>query len=94
MRITQNLPISEVSQSERVSGTNGQASSTSKSAATQPQSDVSASQQLRAKLEQTPEIRQDRVAALRQAMQDGTYKVSSQDLANAVFNGAMQKTKS
>ena len=94
MRIDQNLPVSEAAQSERLSGTNGQASSTPKTSGTQPQSDVTGSQQLRAKLEQTPEIRQDRVAALKKAMQDGTYKVSNQDLANAVFNGAMQKTKS
>jgi flagellar biosynthesis anti-sigma factor FlgM len=94
MRIDQNLPISETVQSERVSGTTtGQANSTSKSDSSTPDVGVSlSSQQLQATLDATPDIRQDKVAALQKAMREGTYNVSSQDLAGAVYNSLIQKT--
>ena len=94
MRIDQLTPIAETSTTERVSGTAGQANSTSKTSSSQStDSGVSlSSQQLRAKLDETPDIRQDRVDALRKAMQDGTYHVSNEDLANAMMNTAFQKT--
>ena len=92
MRIDQLTPISDTSATEQVSGTAGQANSTSKTSSVPSEdSGVSlSSQQLRAKLEETPDIRQDRVAALRKAMQDGTYHVSNEDLANSMLNSAFQ----
>jgi negative regulator of flagellin synthesis FlgM len=103
MRIDQNLPISDTTiQSERVSGTKtGQANSTSQSSSTTGTSSSSASsssgvsvftQQMQATLAATPDIRQDKVAKLQAAMQNGTYNVSSQDIANSMFNTMVQKT--
>jgi flagellar biosynthesis anti-sigma factor FlgM len=94
MRIDQNLPISEAIQPERVSGTTaGQSSATSTPGTPGPDAGVSLnSQQLQAALEATPDIRQDKVASLRQAMGDGTYHVSSEDLAGAIYNALITKT--
>jgi flagellar biosynthesis anti-sigma factor FlgM len=94
MRIDQLTPIAETTTTERVSGATGQANSTSSTSSSQsPDAGVSlSSQDLRAKLDQTPDIRQDRVDALRKAMQDGTYHVSNEDLANSMLNSAFQKT--
>ena len=94
MQINPITPLTETNASDRVSQT-GPAGSTSTTSVQTPDSAISlSSQQLQAKLAETPDIRQDRVAALRQAMQDGTYRVSSQDLANAMFNTAFQKITS
>lgn len=97
MRIESNLPVNEAVQSERTSNVAGQsANSASKSRGTQA-SDAGvtlSTQELRATLEQTPDIRQEKVAALQKAMQEGTYHVSNQDLANAMFNHLVAKTKS
>ena len=41
-------------------------------------------QQLKANLNNLPDVRQDRVAALRQSIQDGSYSVSSQQVAQAM----------
>ena len=41
-------------------------------------------QQLKAHLSQVPEVRQERVNALRQAVSNGTYKVSDQQLSDAI----------
>ena len=41
-------------------------------------------QQLKANLSQVPEIRQDRVDALRQAVSTGSYQVSDQQLSDAI----------
>ena len=40
--------------------------------------------QLAAKVQQMPDIRQDRVEALRQAVQSGQYQVSDQQIADAI----------
>jgi flagellar biosynthesis anti-sigma factor FlgM len=100
MRIDQNLPIAETVQSELAAGTKtGQANSTSQSGGTSsssatPNSGVTLfSQKLQATLEATPDIRQDKVEALQKAMQNGTYHVSSQDLASAMYDTMVQKTK-
>jgi flagellar biosynthesis anti-sigma factor FlgM len=93
MRIDQTTPLVETAQAERVPGSSGQASSTSQTNQAEAQSEVSLHHDyLQAQLEQAPEIRQDRVAALQKAMQDGTYQVSNQDLANAIFNHLVQKS--
>ena len=41
-------------------------------------------QRLKANLSQVPEIRQDRVDALRQAVSSGTYQISDQQLSDAI----------
>jgi negative regulator of flagellin synthesis FlgM len=43
-------------------------------------------QSLRASLAQVPEVRQERVAALRQAVSQGSYQVSDQQLGDAMAN--------
>jgi negative regulator of flagellin synthesis FlgM len=43
-------------------------------------------QQLKAQLAQTPEVRSDRVAALRQQVQQGTYKPTNEQIANAMIS--------
>ena len=40
---------------------------------------------LAAKALETPEVRQDRVESLRQAVQNGTYSVNPQDIAEAIL---------
>ena len=42
-------------------------------------------QQLKAQLGQTPPVRADRVAALQQQIQQGTYKPSNEAIANAMI---------
>jgi negative regulator of flagellin synthesis FlgM len=51
---------------------------------TQLSVDSSTIQQLNANLSQVPEIRQERVDALRQAVSSGSYEVSDQQLSDAV----------
>jgi flagellar biosynthesis anti-sigma factor FlgM len=41
---------------------------------------------LKSRLASMPEVRQERVQALRQALASGAYRVNSQQLADAVFN--------
>ena len=41
-------------------------------------------QQLKANLSQVPEVRQERVEALRQAVSSGSYQVSDQQLSDAI----------
>ena len=41
-------------------------------------------QQLKAQISQMPEVRQDRVDALRQAVSSGSYQVSDQQLSDAI----------
>jgi negative regulator of flagellin synthesis FlgM len=41
-------------------------------------------QQLKAQLAQTPDVRANRVAALQQQVQQGTYKPSNEAIANAI----------
>jgi flagellar biosynthesis anti-sigma factor FlgM len=92
MRIDQATPLTEAAQAERVSGTSNQPNSASQTNQAQAQSDVSLRHDyLAAQVEQAPDIRQDRVASLQKAMQDGTYQVSNEDLANAIFNHLVQK---
>src|ERR1700691_1460318 len=43
-------------------------------------------QQLKTQLAQTPEVRSDRVAALRQQVQQGTYKPTNEQIANAMIS--------
>ncbi len=43
-------------------------------------------QKLKTNLNNLPDVRQDRVAALKQAFQEGSYNVSSQQVAGAMFS--------
>jgi flagellar biosynthesis anti-sigma factor FlgM len=46
---------------------------------------LSEAQQLKAQLTQTPDIRANRVAALQQQVQQGTYKPSNEQIASAML---------
>lgn len=48
---------------------------------------------LKAQLAQMPEIRQERVAALRQAVANGTYQITPQQVAHAMFQELMAPTQ-
>jgi len=43
-------------------------------------------QQLNAQLNQVPEVRSDRVAALQQQVEQGTYQPSNEQIANAMYS--------
>jgi len=43
-------------------------------------------QRLKDQLDQTPDVRSERVAALRQQIQQGTYKPSNEQIANAMIS--------
>jgi len=47
-------------------------------------------QALAAKVNEVPEIRQERVAALAQAVRDGSYQVSPEQTAEALISHVMQ----
>lgn len=49
------------------------------------QEDVKLSPQLQERLAKTPDIRQERVAEIKQAREAGTYNVSDSQLADAMF---------
>lgn len=90
MRIDAPLPLPENVQSQKVtrSGSSAQQSRLTQADSGQDQAQLSADsvtvQQLKANLSQVPEIRQDRVDALRQAMSNGSYQVSDQQLGDAI----------
>jgi len=48
-------------------------------------------QQLKSSLSGVPEVRQDRVAALQQSIASGTYKVSGQQIAEAMSSDLSEK---
>jgi negative regulator of flagellin synthesis FlgM len=48
-------------------------------------------QQLKASLEGLPDMRQDRVADLQQAIEEGSYNVSSQQIAQAMSSELLGK---
>ena len=48
-------------------------------------------QQLKANLSQVPEVRQERVDALRQAVSSGSYQVSDQQLSDAIGSDLLGK---
>ncbi|HZP02593.1 MAG TPA: flagellar biosynthesis anti-sigma factor FlgM [Terriglobia bacterium] len=50
-------------------------------------------QQLKADLAGLPEMRQDRVEALKQAVNSGTYKVSNEKIAEAMFQDLLGSTR-
>lgn len=89
MRIDSAVSVSENLQAQNVASRGASAQpnpSTSIDSNDQTQFSASNStvQQLQSTLSQTPEVRQDRVEALRQAVASGSYQVSDQQLANAM----------
>ncbi len=51
----------------------------------------SAIQALQAQLQNQPDIRSQRVAALQQAIRDGSYQVSNEQIADAMFTELLQR---
>jgi flagellar biosynthesis anti-sigma factor FlgM len=97
MRIDAPLPIPENIQTQNVarSGSSAPQSSNSPAISTQDQAQLSVDsgtvQQLKSTLSQMPEVRQDRVNALRQALSRGSYQISNQQLADAVGSDLLGK---
>jgi flagellar biosynthesis anti-sigma factor FlgM len=90
MRVNGPIPYTENIQPGKVSNTGssnpqGQAAPVN---ATQDQAEFSVDssriEQLKASLSSVPEVRQERVSALRQAISQGNYQVSDQQLAGAM----------
>lgn len=90
MRIDSVLPPSENVQTQNATsrGLPTQQNPSLSAGQTQDQAQLSIDsntiQRLQAGLSQVPEIRQDRVDALRQAISNGSYQVSDQQLSNAI----------
>ena len=47
-------------------------------------------ERLKAELNQLPEVRQDRVVQLRQALQSGSYKVTDEQIADAILSDTLR----
>jgi flagellar biosynthesis anti-sigma factor FlgM len=90
MRIDAALPLPENQQTPKVasSGSSVQQSRSTPANSSQDQTQLSVNndtiQQLKANLSQVPEVRQERVDALRQAVSNGSYQVSDQQLSDAI----------
>lgn len=97
MRIDAALPLPENLQTQKTAGS-GPSTSQSSSAtvgSSQDQAQLSVDngtiQQLTASLSQVPDVRQERVEALRQAVSNGTYQVSDQQLSDAIASDMLGK---
>jgi flagellar biosynthesis anti-sigma factor FlgM len=90
MRVDGPLPFTENLQPEKVgrSGSSNQQSRPAPVDSDQDQAQLSVDngtiQHLKSSLSQVPEIRQDRVDALRQAVSNGSYQISDQQLSDAI----------
>jgi flagellar biosynthesis anti-sigma factor FlgM len=90
MRIDAPLPLPENVQTQKVSHTGSSAQQSPAAAVTSGQDraqlsvDSGTVQQLKSSLSQLPEVRQDRVDTLRQAVSSGSYQVSDQQLSDAI----------
>jgi negative regulator of flagellin synthesis FlgM len=90
MRIDGSLPVPENQQTQKPANLGASASQgrsaplISQQDQTQLSVDSGTVQELKVKLSQLPDVRQERVNALRQALGDGSYQVSSQQLADAM----------
>jgi negative regulator of flagellin synthesis FlgM len=90
MRIDAAFPLPENQQTSKManSGSSVQQNRSVPAGSTQDQAQLSAPgttvQQLKANLSQVPEVRQDRVDAVRQSLASGTYQVSDQQLSDAM----------
>ena len=90
MRVDGPLSVPENLQTQKVanSGSSAQQSSPASIGSSQDQAQLSVHnqsiQQLKSNLSQVPEVRQERVDALRQAVSNGSYQVSDQQLSDAM----------
>ena len=90
MRVDGPLPFTENLQPEKVgrSGSSNQQSRPAPVGSDQDKAQLSVDngtiQHLKSSLSQVPEIRQDRVDALRQAVSNGSYQISDQQLSDAI----------
>jgi flagellar biosynthesis anti-sigma factor FlgM len=90
MRVDGPFPLAENTPTQGVtrSGSSAQQSPATAVKSDQDQAQLSVDnstlQQLKASLAQLPEVRQDRVDALRQAVSTGNYQVSDQQLGGAI----------
>jgi negative regulator of flagellin synthesis FlgM len=90
MRIDAALPLPENQQTPKVAspGSSAQQNRSAPVDSSQDQAQLSVDnntiQQLKANLSQVPEVRQERVDALRQAVSNGSYQVSDQQLSDAM----------
>jgi flagellar biosynthesis anti-sigma factor FlgM len=90
MRIDAALPVPENQPTQKVASSGGSAQPSTAAPVTSGQDQAQLSvdsgtiQQLQSKLSQLPDVRQDRVNALRQAVGSGSYKVSNQQLSDAI----------
>ena len=90
MRVDGPLSVPENLQPQKVanSGSSAQQSSPASIGSSQDQAQLSldnnAIQQLKATLSQVPEVRQERVQALSQAVSNGSFQVSDQQLSDAI----------
>src|SRR5580698_3204784 len=98
MRIDAAFPLPENQQTPKVAGpgSSAQQSSPAPVGSDQDQAQLSNDsgtlQQLKASLSLVPEIRQDRVDALRQAVSNGSYQVSDQQLSDAIGSDLLRLT--
>ena len=90
MRVDAPLSLPENLQPQKVAGSgsptqrNRPAAASSNQDQAQLSIDSNTIQQLQATLSGVPEVRQDRVDALRQAISSGNYQVSDQQLSDAI----------
>jgi len=90
MRIDAAIPFQGNIQTQKgtVSGSSSQQSSSAPISSGQDQAQLSTVggtvQQLKASLSQMPDVRQNRVDALRQAVASGSYQISDQQLSDAI----------
>jgi flagellar biosynthesis anti-sigma factor FlgM len=97
MRIDAALPLPENQQTSKVTGSGSPAaqSRTAPVNSNQDQAQLSANggtvQELKASLSQLPEVRQDHVDALRQAVESGSYHISDQQLGDAMGSDLLAK---
>lgn len=95
MRIDAALPLPENQQTSKVanSGSSSPQNRSAPASSGQDQAILSVDsgtiQELKASLSQVPEVRQDRVNALRNAISSGSYQVSDQQLGNAIGSEQM-----
>jgi|ERR1700722_5688271 negative regulator of flagellin synthesis FlgM len=100
MRIDPNQQYLDNVQSNQVENTKGQGAAAPASVSTPDTSSIDAGdtvqlsgtlsqiQQLKTQLSNTPDVRTDRVAALRQQILQGTYQPSNEQIANAMMSEA------
>lgn len=90
MRIDAALPLPENQQTSKVanSGSSSPQNRSAPASSGQDQAVLSVDsgtiQKLKASISQVPEVRQDRVNALRNAISSGSYQISDQQLGNAI----------